>query len=169
MESSTVESNADHCHCCDNYSPAYFVRHLLTRRFCPPKVLAWAVLNRMFSKFNRTSSMRRPWLAHFLDRPICKIWSVILTTRLSKLCRFWKGSLIWVCVCLCFVMVVCYTWIEMQSTTRLSEDRHSHRLLAKISLACRDRSHTPPISSFSVVCIFVLAVCLQCTLCMHML
>ena len=121
-----------------------------------------------------------------------------------KLCSFWKGSLVWVCARLYFVVVVCYTWIEMQSTRWLSEDwhsifvcfshifvsfcvclcfvvvviemqstrwlsgdRHSHRLLTKISLACRDRPHTPPISSFSVVYTFVLAVCVLCTLCMH--
>ena len=98
----------------------------------------------------------------FFGWPIRKIRSVILTTRQSKLCGFWKESLVWVCACLYFVFVVFYTWIEMQSTTWLSEDRHSHRLPAKISLACRDRSHTPPISSFSLVYIFVLAVCVQC-------
>ena len=57
--------------------------------------------------------------------PIRKIRSVILTTRQSKLCGFWKGSLVWVCARLYFVFVVFYTWIEMQSTTWLSEDQHS--------------------------------------------
>ena len=42
-----------------------------------------------------------------------------------KLCSFWKGSLVWVCARLYFVVVVCYTWIEMQSTRWLSEDWHS--------------------------------------------
>ena len=98
--------------------------------------------------------------------PIRKIRSVIPTARLSKLCGFWKKKLVWVCARLYLVFVVFYTWIKMQSTTWLSEDRHSHRLPAKISLACRDRSHTPPISSFSVFFyIFVLTLCVQCILC----
>ena len=79
------------------------------------------------------------------------------------LCVFFSHIFVSFCVCLCFVVVV----IEMQSTRWLSGDRHSHRLLTKISLACRDRPHTPPISSFSVVYTFVLAVCVLCTLCMH--